>query len=151
MKTKKPLRALLLLISLGVAFSWGGYAFFQQLRNQFLSKATLIRSQIVRFERLPTGELAICNLDKKVGLIKLALRASEQNEFTLITDSLPLGPDACGVSRQYTSDITHFRALWESEKTERWETVLTYPKALHEFHTGAGSTEPPATQRSPTD
>jgi len=110
-----------------------GVAFFLQLRNQFRSKAREIRSTLIRLERLPTGELVICNLDKKVGLLQLALKAQTDTEFTQIQDLGGLAPDACGLSRQFPKEVIEFKALWASESPELSEAILIYPKKLHDF------------------
>jgi hypothetical protein len=107
--------------------------FYLQLKKQFVQKESEIRSRLVRIEDLPNGKKAVCNLDKKVTLSQLAVRSSATASWVIATDLSPLLPDTCGVSSLLPSLTHEFRALWEREDISRWEVILPYPSALHDF------------------
>lgn len=105
----------------------GGYGFFRQLSRQSVNKENSFRAKLIVLERLKDGRAALCNRDDKMALLKLKLKTSTEEWFSVALGQ-PLAPARCSDSIQLsvpdTVAITHFSALWEGELEIRFEEVL---------------------------
>ena len=104
----------------------GGILFFKQLQHQSLNKENSFRARLIRFEHLPDGRLAICNLDDQTTLNRIRIKP-EGEDWIDIRNFTPLPPSGCGSFETQSSvsgPIATFSALWAGELEARWSEAL---------------------------